>query len=167
MISIGTSEKLRALLGSMFDFTDNHELFGMEFKLYGRYHKRTAKYFASKAVEVYAYSNNEHILYYRLEGCVDEFFLIKLREYMEKNVKGLVKPDEEHMSTVITFIVECDSIEKAAEEMVRSFKFKKSFLLGLHGWADVKLIVLAEGASLAIENQAAKGDAKRLQLLQI
>ena len=165
MALVGISEKLKKLLGDTFDFSDNCELFGVRFELYGRYCRRTAKYFASKAVEVYAYTNNEHILYNRLDGCPDESFLLRIKRYIEENVKELVKPDEEHMSTVITFIIECDSIGDATEKQVRDFKFKKSFLLGLHGWVDVKLIVVAEGASRAIENRAAKGDAERLRLL--
>lgn len=161
----GTDEKLKAALCGCFDLWEDHELFGMTFTLYGRHIRRTARYFASKKVEVYAYRNVEHLFYSKLDEPVSDVLLGRLKQYTEVNSKALVAPDNEHMSSIMTFILESASIEKTAEESVRKFKYRKNFLFSLHGWVDVKLIVLVEGGSRVLENGLAKGDAQRLQIL--
>ncbi len=70
------------------------------------------------------------------------------------------------MSSVLTLIIECDTIEPELAKIVPKYKYKKSFKLGFNGWAELKIIIVINAEQHVIENKAAKGDAARLKLLE-
>ncbi len=160
-----TVELLKNTLISMFDFTDDYEFHGIKFQLYGKYFMRNSKFFASKKVEIYAYSVFEHLMYLDVGEIFNHKMFEKLDSTIISNIKEIVQPNEEHMSSVLTLIVECDSLESGLEEKILKYKRKKSFAFGLKGWVDVKFIVLLRSENRAIENKVAKGDAEKLKLL--
>ncbi len=158
-------EKLQHSLSHMFDFHEDYQLADVVFPLYGRYYARSSRYFAVKKAELYAYSNFEHLFYYRQVGCLTEAAFEKLTTLLKDNVEKIVAPNDEHMSSVLTLIVECDTVTAELTKIIPKYKYKKSFKLGFYGWTELKVIVIVNGEGRAIENKAARGDAARLKLL--
>ncbi len=159
-------EKLKNSLTHMFDFYDNYSLGEIVFPLYGKYYARSARYFAVKKAELFAYSNFEHLFYYRVTGQLSQSDFEKLAETLCGNVEALVKPNDEHMSSMLTLIIECDTIADHLSKLISKYKYRKSFKFGFNGWAQLKIMVVVNDENRAIENKAARGDAKRLKLLE-
>ncbi|MDO4753651.1 MAG: hypothetical protein Q4A41_01485 [Bacillota bacterium] len=161
----GTAAKIRQMLEHMFDFSENFELGGRTFSLYGKYFRRNSRYFAVKKVEIYAFSNFEHIFLHKAEGHFSLGDFDSVIEHLKEHLDDIVNPNHEHMSSVITLIVECDSLDEELIKKIRKFKYRKSYKFGFWGWADMKVMVIDRSAGKAFENKLAQGDAERLKLV--
>ncbi len=159
------SEKLKSQLSHMFDFYDEYTLGDVVFPLYGKYYLRNSRYFAVKKVELYAVANYEHLFYYCVDGRLTNKRFNHLTDVLKDNVEALIAPNDEHMSSVITLLIECDSIEASLEHIVSKYKYKKSFKFGFHGWVDLKIMVVISPQRRAVENKMARGDVAKLKLL--
>lgn len=158
--------KLVHSLEHMFDFTENYEIGGRTFPLYGRYFRRNSRYFAVKKVEIYAFSNFEHIFLHRAAGHFSEQDFDSVLTHLKSHLEEIVKPNHEHMSSLITLIVECNSLDETLVQKIQKFKYRKSFQFGFQGWADIKVLVAERTNGLAIESRLARGDAERLKLFE-
>lgn len=157
---------LMQTLGHMFDFSENVEIGGRTFPIYGRYFRRNSRFFAVKKVEIYAFSNFEHIFLQKAEGRFSEREFDSLLTHIKQHIEEIVSPNHEHMSSVITLIVECDSVEGALIGKIQKFKYRKSFKFGFWGWTDIKVLILERSTGKAYESSLAKGDAARLKLVR-
>lgn len=163
--AVDTRDALKSALEHMFDFTDDFRFSDYVFPLYAKFFRRNSKYFAVKKVEIYAFSNFEHLLLYRFDRSVGREDLQRLVESVQREISALVKPDHEHMSSMVTLIVEAPCVEEDAAEYVRKFKYRKSFKLGFQGWADMKILAISRDDGRLLESKLAKGDAERLRLV--
>lgn len=159
-------EILQNNLTSLFDFTKDYALGDIVFPLYGKYYMRNSRYFASKKIEIYASTIFEHLLYFKHEGEFLPEDFEKLEKTIIDNLDNLLKIDEEHMSSLITLIVEAPGVAEDLKPKIKKYKFKKTFKFGLRGWADIKLIVIDRDANVAYESKLAQGDSEKLKLLQ-
>lgn len=159
---------LRQSLEHLFDFTEDFEFEDEHYPLYGRYYRRNSRYFAVKKVELYAYASFEHLLYQKVDGRLSAERFRTLVESVKRGLDELVKPNDEHMSSVVSFIIECDGVEDGLQNELKNFKYRKTYKFGLWGWVDFKvLVVVNEGEGRRfIESKLAKGDAKKLSLIE-
>ncbi len=158
-------EKLKQSLTHMFDFYDNFSLGAIVFPLYGKYYARSARYFAVKKAELFAYSNFEHLFYYPVTGQLSRAVFESLCRALIDHVDVLVNPNEEHMSSILTLIIECDTVTSELSKQISKYKYRKSFKFGFYGWVQLKIMVVVKDEKRAIENKVARGDVKRLKLL--
>lgn len=152
-------------LGHMFDFTENYEIGGRTFQLYGRYYRRNSRYFAVKKVEIYGFSNFEHIFFHRVDGHFSERDFDSLIAHFKLHTEQIVSPNHEHMSSLITLIVECNTLDEELIRKIGAFKYKKSFKFGFWGWVDMKVLVVERSGNRTVESRTARGDAERLKLI--
>ena len=61
------SEFLKEKLGRYFDIEEDYSLGENQFNLFAAFNQRNAKYMMMKNLEIYAFKNNEYILYKKLE----------------------------------------------------------------------------------------------------
>ncbi len=163
---MGLPDKLQSSLSHMFDFYDDYRVGETVFPLYGKYYARSARYFAVKKAELFAYSNFEHLFYYLVAGQLSETVFDSLCATLLDHVDTLVKPNDEHMSSMLTLIIECDTITTELSRRISKYKYRKSFKFGFYGWVQLKIMVVVKAEKYAIENKAARGDAERLKLLE-
>ncbi|MDO4772842.1 MAG: hypothetical protein Q4A72_04720 [Bacillota bacterium] len=156
-------ESLKSNYSGVFDFQDPFVLGPYSFDLYARYYQENTRYFGSKKLEIYSFSNNEHLFYRTLGDRSIDFE--ELRNFYLYMCNEFIQPDDKHMSTVITVIYAVDKLEESERKQIQSFKFYKSYLFGLKGYVHGKLIVLDLSQNKAYENKFARGDAARLKLL--
>ncbi len=158
-------KRLKSQLSDMFDFYDEYALGDVIFPLYGKYYLRNSRYFAVKKVELYAVANYEHLFFYRVDGQLTSERFNHLIKVLQDNAEALIAPNDEHMSSVITLLIECDSIEAGLARIITKFKYKRSFKFGFYGWVDFKLMVVISSQRRAFENKMARGDVAKLKLL--
>ncbi len=156
-------DNLKNNYSSLFDFQDNFQLGSYSFDLYASYYQENIKYFGSKKLEIYSFTNNEHLFLKDLGD--QEVSFEKLKDFFSYVHKNFIVVDDKHMSSVITVIYLVNKLTKESQKKIKKFSFYKSYLLGLKGFVNGKLIVIDKTTNLAYENKLAKGDAARLKLL--
>jgi len=67
----------------------------------------------------------------------------KFSKFLKSLVNELVNPSVDIMSTIINgVLVSTSGFSEEAVSFVKKFKFSKSFLLGIKGWCDIRLILI-------------------------
>ena len=131
---------LRELYLAHFDMEKNKEILGHQFDLYAFCEVKNEKYIAHQSLKIYSYKDYEHCLV-ELQTVFDGSNLT--REFFKNCVEELIEIDNQHHQTYLTYVIAVEqgvSGEQAA--LVRNFKFSKSYLLGLKGWCDLRLILI-------------------------
>ncbi len=156
-------DNLKTNYSHVFDFKENFAFGNHKFELYARYYQENLKYFGSKKIEVYSFSNNEHLFIKNLANQKIDFD--KLKGFFLDVYNNFIEVDDKHMSSLITVILLVDSLDQKTAKLVKKFKFYKSYMFGLKGFVNGKLIVVDINNNKAYENKLAKGDADKLKLL--
>ncbi len=129
-----------------FDIARDHSISGARYDLFAEFRMRNEKFILSRKAVIYAFENNE----YCLMRYMPELAAGDVPRYTDDIVRAvveLVKPDGEHMSSVLTGVLvfgdgKEDIIAKAAED-VRKFRYHRSFSLGFRGWVDIRLLLVS------------------------
>lgn len=135
-------ELIEKRLGEYFDFVRDFPFDGVTFDLKAISNVRNEKYFAFKEATLYAYENNEILLFKYTEKMNDDIFE-KLSNMMKENIVEFVDLSDDHMSSLINCVIVVDEeIEESLIEKVKKFKYHKSFSFGFKGWADMMFTVV-------------------------
>jgi hypothetical protein len=142
-----------------FDIEYNRELSDVVFDFTGEFHQRSVKYMFMKAAEVYAYKNHEYVFYKYVDYKVTAATVKNIKDILNENIKDIIKMEEEHMASVITFIFSSTkSPDLEAQKAIKNFKYYKSFCLGFKGWVNVKLIFINIKTNEVFTNKFARGN---------
>ncbi|NLX62418.1 MAG: hypothetical protein GXZ06_07985, partial [Tissierellia bacterium] len=110
----------------------------------------------SKKIVIYAIENNEYIFIKYFDGLDDN----SLKDYTEsliKSIDDIVKPDENHMSSVITgVLVTKYKPSGAILDTIKKFKYHKGFAFGFKGWVDIRLILVTMEDNHIVTNKKGK-----------
>ncbi|MCT4633293.1 MAG: hypothetical protein N4A76_11180 [Firmicutes bacterium] len=140
-------ELIEKRLGGYFDFVRDFPFDGVTFDLKAISNVRNEKYFAFKEATLYAYENNEILLFKYTESMNEDIF-DKLSTIMKDNIAEFVDLSEDHMSSVINCVILInEDVEEQLVEKIKKFKYHKSFSFGFKGWADMMftLVNLKDG----------------------
>jgi len=153
---------LKDKLGRYFDIEESYQLEGNDFELFAKFNQRNAKYMMMKNLEIFAFQNNEYILYKKLDKGFGEDEFLMMKEVLNNHVEEIIDRNEEHMSSVITFIFETElPDDEAVIKAIKKFKYYKSFLFGLKGWVNGKIMLIDPVKQCGISNKLGKGDIER------
>lgn len=133
---------ISAKLAGYFDIEKNKEYEGIEYDLIAKSFIRSEKYLGSKKITIYAMENTEYLLLKHFKELNREL-IDKHLTALSTAANSLVKLKEDHMCTVITGLLVLDKeIDEESKNKIEKFKYEKSFMFGLKGWAYVRLIVV-------------------------
>lgn len=125
-----------------FDILKDYKIDDYTFDYAAVYNQRSERYFASKKIVLDAVETNEYCLFTHLSDFNYDFF-DQLCELLKNALLDIVNPTTEHMSTFITCIIISDSVhDEKIISKVRKFRYTKSFLLSLKGWAKIRFILV-------------------------
>ena len=114
----------------------------MEFQLFAKSFIRNERYIASKKLTVYAFENNEFTFAKTFEE-LGETELYRFIDQLKGATEDYVNPHSEHMSTVITGVLIVEKgLEEGLKNIVKNFKFMRSFAFGLKGWVYIRLLAI-------------------------
>lgn len=129
-----------------FDILRDRSVGGTRYDLYAEFHLRNERFVLSKKAVIYAFENNEYCLvryFPELRAGDASGFAAGLVEAAEE----LIKPDGEHMSSVVTGVIVFGEADAKAvtdsAEAVRRFSHHRSFALGFKGWVDIRLLLVS------------------------
>ncbi len=156
-------DNLKDNFSHLFNFEDDFKVGDYSFDLYAKYYQENLKYFGSKKLKIYEFTNNEHLFIKDLKD--EKFNLDKVLGCFLYMYDNFIDADENHMSSLITLIYLVDGVDDEMIKKIKKFKFYKSYKFGFRGYVNGKLIVLDKNQHIAYENKMARGDAARLKLL--
>jgi len=149
-------DNIERKLKSYFDIERDYDFNGYPLDLYAKFHFRNERYILSKKLVIYAIENNEYIFIKYFDG-IDGTCLKEFIDLLIKSIDEVVKPDENHMSSVITGVLVTKY--KPNEEIVdaiRKFKYHKGFAFGFRGWVDIRLVLVTMKDEYIVTNKKGK-----------
>lgn len=163
-------ERLMAAHEAWFTLQRDFECGGRRFAGYGEFHSHGSQYVLVKRAKLWEVDAHE-LLFLDTVGHLDSAALDDLVSFMTHEAVGMVDAKANHMSTNLSLVVIADSVDDDAWRKVRRTRFCKNFKLGLHGWADLRLVVIdlsregkADGGAAAagvVTSNAAAADLRK------
>lgn len=155
-------ENLRKKLETYYDLEDDFSIAGKHFNFLARYNQRNSKYLLQKKMELYAFENNEYIIYKKLESTFTKEDLDEIQTLLTKHYDQVINVNEEHMSSAIMFIFETTLPgDPQLVKSIEKFKFYKSFKFGLHGWVNGGIMLINPEVNKGLSNKYAKKELKK------
>lgn len=103
-----------------------------------------------------SFETNE-ICYVKVVDSIVLSSLIDFTEFLKKAVDTFVKPKRDHMCTYITGVLVTNSpLDDTLIQYVKKFKHSKSYLFSLHGWSEIRLLVINPEIEMIITNKPGK-----------
>lgn len=116
-------------------------------------HGRT--FLSSKDI-IDSYEINE-ICYVKRAEKIDILSFSNFTDFLKKAVDVYVQPKRDHMCTYITgVLVTEDSIEDELICAIKKFKYSKSYFFSLHGWCEIRLLIINPVKEQIITNKPGK-----------
>lgn len=136
-------EFLKDRLARYFDLYENVKYDEMHFDLFAEFKQRNSRYMLSKRVEVYSFEENELLFYNKLNREIQAKDLDNIKNFLDLNLNKIINIENDHMSSIVTFIIHTDcEINDILKNKIKKSKYYKSFLFGLKGWVNCKIIVI-------------------------
>lgn len=103
-----------------------------------------------------SFETNE-ICYVKKIDTLDISSLTAFTEFLKKAIDTFVQPKRGHMCTYITgvLVTECP-IDEDIKQFVQKFKYNKSYFFSLHGWSEIRLLVINPDIEKIITNKPGK-----------
>lgn len=124
-----------------FDVERDVEVEGRRFPGYAEYHSHGEQYVLVKRAKLWEADEHE-LIFFDEKSVLDEETLREYARFMTGPALALVDVRPNHMVTNLSLVIVADRVTDEAAKSLRRFRFRKSFRLGLRGWADVRLAVI-------------------------
>ena len=151
-------ENIISKLSRSFNIETKIDLDGIKYDFKGLFLEETSKYILTKNLIYDSFSTKETIFYKTLEKSEKVIEKNKFKEYITKNLETLKGNKENQMSSVATFVFVGEKLSKEDEKAIKKFSYHKSFLFGLKGWFNIKLIYIDLETKRILTNQFGKKD---------
>lgn len=147
-----------------FDLKRNINLLGENFDIFASFKILNNRTLITKQDVVDSYENNEFCMVKSFEE-LDIKIVENYINMLKDSIEILVKPHRNHMNTYITGVmVSYSEVASDVIHIIRSFKFTKPYKLYLHGWSEIRLIVVDLSKQVVITNRAGKKVKKVYQI---
>ena len=158
-------ERLNKLLDAYshhYDITRQVTVEGGSFPAAAIYYLRDENYLISRKHVLSAVENHEYVYFYLADHLTAEELQAQID--LSRNA-GLsqIKPNREHMSSVVTLVVLADTIDPEAKALIKKTRFRKNFRLALHGWMEYHIAAMEISTHSFLSNPAGKGAKKTLE----
>ena len=132
------------------------------FSAYAEFHEHQSGYMLVRKAEMWSADRHEYVYIYSMPHLdVDT-----AKHCTEKStVQGLEKVDPVpgHMCSGIVSIFICDSADPEAVQLLKKYRWRKSFQFSLRGWAEAHTALVLTGDSTVVSNAAGRNTAKLLK----
>lgn len=137
-------ERLLAAHKAYFDVERDHEFAGRTFEGYAAFHSSASQYVLAKRAKLWETNSHEY-MFFTIEERLTCAHLDELVEFMKTRAIDKVVLERDHMNSFLTLVVITGDVEDGMARQVRRTSFRRNFMLGLKGWADLRLCVIALG----------------------
>lgn len=136
-------KELQARYRAYFDIFPDYSLLGRTVGLFARCHVRHEKFFLSRKATIGAWETSEYCLVEGRQAGIGTDQVRDFTAFLVRAVDELVKPHEEHMSSIVSGILVSErGFEPEAIRLGTGFRHERSFWFGLRGWCSVRLLLV-------------------------
>lgn len=124
-----------------YDVERNYQFANQIFPGYAEFHTHGEKYVISKRAKIWEADAHEYMFFLTADR-VDSAFLQQWITFVTTQGLQKASPKPNHMTSYLSLVIVADQVEDFALSLIRRARFRKNFLFGIHGWADLRLIVI-------------------------
>ncbi|MGM9549301.1 MAG: hypothetical protein ACI3V5_05605 [Faecousia sp.] len=126
------------------------------------YYLRDENYLISRQHVLSTVESHEYV-YFFLCDHLDVPTLCKQIELTKQLGLANITPSKIHMCSYVTLVVLADTIDPEAKRLVKRIRYRKNYLLTLHGWMEYHLAAMECSTNSFFSNPAGKEARKNLE----
>ena len=147
---VNTQEKLDKYLNKLeerykyyFDVERNKEILNVRIDIFAKSSTEHFRQFLTKKIKIDQHYTKEYAVVKTLKRRGDKSEVENFSKFIKSLVNELVIPSVNTMCTIINgVLINTSGFSEEAINFAERFKFSKTFLLGLKGWCDIRLILI-------------------------
>ena len=133
------------------------EISGVKVDIFAKSSTEHFRQVLTKNIKIDQHYTKEYAMVKSLSELGNKNEVEKFSKYLKSLINELFTPSIDIMSTVINgVLVSTSGFSEDAVSFVKKFKFSKSFLLGIKGWCDIRLILVDLKEEKLYSNQKGK-----------
>lgn len=145
-----------------YDIARDVTLEGHTFPATATYFLRDENYLISKKHVLSAVESYEYVYFYLTEH-LDAATLQAQIELTKQLGLANITPNKNHMCSYVTLVVLADTIDPEAALLMKKTRFRKNYLLTLHGWMEYRVAAMENSTNRFFSNPAGKETRKTLE----
>jgi len=158
------TDKLKAYLEDLkerykyyYEVEKNKEIFGLKVDIFAKSSTEHFRQVLTKNIKIDQHCNKEYAMVEALSGLGDKNEVKEFSQFLISSINKLSPPSVDTMSTMLNgVLVAASGFSGEAINFAKKFKFSKSFLLGIKGWCDIRLILVDLKEEKLYSNQRGK-----------
>lgn len=121
----------------------NKEILGVKLDIFAQSSTEHFRQVLTKKIKIDQHYTKEYAMVKTLKRIGDKSEVENFSKFIKSLVNELVVPSVNTMYTIINgVLIATSGFSEEAINFAEKFKFSKSFLLGLKGWCDIRLILI-------------------------
>ena len=135
----------------------NKEILGVKLDIFAKSSTEHFRQVLTKSIKIDQHYTKEYAAVKAEKRFVDKNEVEEFSKYLKSLINELFTPSVDIMSTIINgVLVSTFGFSEEAVNFAKKFKFSKSFLLGIKGWCDIRLILVDLKEEKLYSNQRGK-----------
>ena len=159
-----TVDKLEAYLKVLeerykyyYEVERDKEISGVKVDIFAKSSIEHFRQVLTKSIKIDQHYTKEYAAVKAEKRFLDKDEVEKFSKYLKSLINELFTPSVDIMSTIINgVLVSASGFSEEAVSFAKKFKFSKSFLLGIKGWCDIRLILVDLKEEKLYSNQKGK-----------
>lgn len=144
------TDKLEAYLKDLeerykyyYEVERDKEISGVKLDVFAKSSTEHFRQVLTKNIKIDQHYTKEYAVVKAEKRFVDKNEVEHFSKFIKSLVNELVNPSVETMSTILNgILISASGFSEEAVNFAKKFKFSKSFLLGIKGWCDIRLILV-------------------------
>lgn len=127
--------------GGYYDIQHDYDYADRSFTGYAEFHTHGEKYVLSKKAKLWEVNAHEYLFFTTLDTATDAD-VNDLVHYMTTSALQKVQNVPDHMTSYLSLVIIADRSTPQAISTIKHTRFRKNYLLGFRGWADLRLALI-------------------------
>lgn len=161
---VNTQDKLDEYLKDLeerykyyYEVERNKEILGVKLDIFAQSSTEHFRQVLTKKIKIDQHYTKEYAIVKTLKRIGDKSEVENFSKFIKSLVNELVVPSVNIMCTLINgVLITTSGFSEEAVSFTKKFKFSKSFLLGIKGWCDIRLILVDLKEKKLYSNQKGK-----------
>lgn len=158
------TDKLEAYLKDLeerykyyYEVERDKEISGLKVDIFAKSSTEHFREVLTKSIKIDQHVTKEYAIVKSLSGFGNKDEVKEFSQFLISSINKLSPPSVDTMSTILNgVLVTSSGFSEEAVNFAKKFKFSKSFLLGIKGWCDIRLILVDLKGKKLYSNQRGK-----------
>ena len=135
----------------------NKEILGVKVDIFAQSSTEHFRQVLTKKIKIDKHYTKEYAVVKAEKRFVNRSEIDRFSQFLKSLVNKLITPSVDTMSTILNgVLISASGFSEESVSFAKRFKFSKSFLLGIKGWCDIRLILVDLKEKKLYSNQKGK-----------